>query len=91
MPAPRKTAAAKPPTSAEVEPEIESGQEVEPAEASADEQPDTGGEAAQDTAPAEPEPEDGEICLDCYPNGWPALSKDAYSAGCQHGSYSRRP
>lgn len=38
------------------------------------------GDQPDQTAPAS-EPD---LCVECFPAGWP---EDAYSAGCAHGSY----
>jgi hypothetical protein len=75
-----------PPKKADETAAEETGEVLEAAEAAEQGAPAPEGldeESRESEPPAEPE---GDLCPGCYPDGWPA---HAYSAGCEHGSYSR--
>lgn len=40
-----------------------------------------------DTPPADPPAEDGELCGNCWPDGWP--TPDTHNASCEHGVWDR--
>ena len=42
---------------------------------------------AEDETPADPEVEDGELCVVCWPDGWP--TPDTNNASCEHGRWDR--
>jgi hypothetical protein len=60
----------------------------------ADFPPDPSGDGAGDPPPTQPPAdddkpaaEDGELCIVCWPDGWP--TKDTNNASCEHGVWDR--
>lgn len=53
----------------------------------ADFPPGAGDPGAGDPPPEDPPAEDGDLCGNCWPDGWP--SADTNNASCQHGVWDR--
>lgn len=60
---------------------------ADPAAAGDDEGSTPPAEAPADPEAGDPEAEDGDLCLVCWPEGWP--TKDTPNASCEHGVWDR--
>lgn len=68
-------------------PEVTDPPVVEPETPSTDPPADAPTDEAPADPPAEDDVEDGELCVVCWPDGWP--SPDTNNASCEHGRWDR--